>query len=69
MAINGSGDEYTPGKCHECRVGEHDDEDDDVQSCKIVDDRTGKVLKRVNLCATHRFDNQWVWGYHVVITE
>jgi len=70
MAIDANGKEYTPGKCYECRAGEHEDEDDDIMMCSVIDNITGKVLKRVRLCAAHRFDNRWIWeGYHVEITE
>ena len=50
MAINSNGDEYTPGKCFECRAGEHEDEDDDIKQCVV----TGDGTKKGYLCNHHR---------------
>ena len=39
--------------CSECRDGEHEDYDDDVQLV-IVTDPDGKRVKRAKLCREHR---------------
>jgi hypothetical protein len=55
--INGNGDEYTPGKCYECRAGEHEDYSDDIEMCKITQ-HDGKS-KHMNLCGYHRESNDF----------
>jgi phenylacetate-coenzyme A ligase PaaK-like adenylate-forming protein len=54
MATNGNGDKYTPGKCFECRKSEHEDYDDQVQHCDIIDPATGKRINCGRLCAAHQ---------------
>jgi hypothetical protein len=46
--------EAMKAKCFECRNGEHDDEDDNIKMCNIVDPKTGKTIKRGNLCGAHQ---------------
>lgn len=54
MATNSNGEQYTPGKCFECRGGEHEDYDDDVQMVYIRDPSTKKVITRGRMCSEHR---------------
>ena len=58
MAINANWEPYTPGKCYECRIGEHDDYDDDVKLCKVTGERGYKT--RVKLCRHHRHSSSFV---------
>jgi phenylacetate-coenzyme A ligase PaaK-like adenylate-forming protein len=53
MATNANGEQYTPGKCFECRKGEHEDYDDDVQHYDIIDPKTNKRINCGRLCSTH----------------
>lgn len=41
-------------RCIECRAGCHDNYDDNVLLCKIVDPDTRKMYKRGYLCSEHR---------------
>lgn len=41
-------------RCVECRAGCHDNYDDNVLLCKIVDPDTRKMYKRGYLCSEHR---------------
>ena len=41
-------------QCHECKLGEHEDYDDDVKLVTVTDPDTGKRLKRAKLCGEHR---------------
>jgi hypothetical protein len=54
MAIDGNDDYYKPGKCFECRAGEHEDNDDMIIMCSIIDPKTGKQIKRGRLCGEHQ---------------
>ena len=54
MATDGNGNEYTPGKCFECRKGEHEDFDNQIAMCRITDPDTGKQITRGNLCGEHQ---------------
>jgi hypothetical protein len=55
--INGNGDHYTPGRCYECKLGEHEDYSDDIKLCKVTDE--DGHIKRINLCADHRYSNDF----------
>lgn len=39
-------------RCSECRDGEHDNYDDNVELCKVYDN--GKFLKKLLLCGAHQ---------------
>jgi hypothetical protein len=54
MAIDSNGDYYKPGMCFECRAGEHEDIDDKIEMCKIINPDTGKMFKRGYLCSAHQ---------------
>jgi len=54
MAINHEGREYTPGKCFACRARLHEDEDDDIEMCVIIDPDTHKLVGRGRLCGAHQ---------------
>jgi hypothetical protein len=41
-------------QCHECKLGEHEDYDDDVRLVTVSDPDTGKRIKRAKLCGEHR---------------
>jgi len=41
-------------QCCECRSGEHDNYDEDVQAAVVIDPDTRKIVKRGNLCGEHR---------------
>uniref|UniRef100_A0A6H2A427 Uncharacterized protein n=1 Tax=viral metagenome TaxID=1070528 RepID=A0A6H2A427_9ZZZZ len=41
-------------KCAECRNGEHEDYDNDIQLIYARDPETKKIIKRANLCGDHR---------------
>jgi len=45
-------------RCSECKLGEHENYDNNVRLCKVYDE--GRYVKRINICATHQeayFDN------------
>lgn len=40
--------------CSDCQLGEHDNYDDDVRKCIVVDPDDGRVTLRGLLCESHR---------------
>ena len=50
---NGNGEWYTPGRCIECREGEHEDYTEKVHKVKIIDPDTGKCERRAIMCEDH----------------
>ena len=48
---NSNGEEYTPGKCCECRSGEHEDLNK-VFKCCVTDPETGREVIK-HLCLDH----------------
>ena len=50
--INSNGESYKPGKCSECRGGEHDDYTEKGSICTVLLD--GKYVKRLYLCEEHQ---------------
>lgn len=53
-ATSDNGDEYTPGRCCECRAGQHEDYDDEIELCVVIDPDTKKIYRRGYLCEGHR---------------
>jgi hypothetical protein len=43
-----------PKRCADCRLGEHENYDDDIQLVVVRDPEAGRILKRANLCEEHR---------------
>jgi hypothetical protein len=41
-------------RCFECRLGEHDNYDDDVRLVVVRDPETKKIVRRGYLCGDHR---------------
>lgn len=41
-------------RCCDCRNGEHENYDNNVKLVVVRDPETGHIIKRGNLCATHR---------------
>ena len=54
LLTDANGNVYTPGRCFECRAGEHEDIDDEIEMCKIINPDTGKMFKRGYLCSAHQ---------------
>ena len=50
---NANGEEYNPGKCSECRGGEHEDYTEEGAIFKIYD-AGGKYVKKAYLCEEHQ---------------
>jgi hypothetical protein len=43
-----------PKRCADCRNGEHENYDDEVQLVVVRDSEAGRIVKRANLCEEHR---------------
>ena len=50
---NANGEKYIPGKCFECKRGEHEDEDENYTKVLVRDPNTHKIYGRGFVCAHH----------------
>ena len=55
-------------QCKECRDGEHDNIDEEVYKCKVIDPDTNKTKCICYLCGAHRHTNRSD-GYEVKVNE
>lgn len=57
---NSNGEHYTPGKCMECREGEHEDYSESGMIVRVYD-LDGKFVRRGYLCDDH-IDSNLTYG-------